>query len=397
MPDPNLVATVIAEGQRYSQWESVMVRWTYGVTMMDFMLTASEPVPSGTGWGNIRLKPGDPVTILLGGIQAIGGPYAQIVSRTTNYDAQTHTIVVQGKSNDPIRSSIQVKPGNFNGYTFEQAARAVLGQVGIPLSIVNPPAIVSKPFTKLSVQYGETVAEFVERIAMMRGMFLSGDPQGNLVASSASSTAAGSGAQLVEGKNILRASCILDNQLQYVNMRFVSQQSDPDAATPPRDTSVTINNQNAGTNRTDLIVAEHPGDTQDLIARANLDAQRNSWTSVIVTIVVPGWKKPDGTLWIPDDGTPKQQVSVYSPMLFPNIDGTVNLFIRSVICQQDSQNGTTTTLELVNAQGLGEIAAAIAGPTSQGNVLGNPNPPAQEDPPDYQSKGNDYPGGVGHN
>jgi prophage tail gpP-like protein len=44
----------------------------------------------------------------------------------------------------------------------------------VTLTMQNPPQSASKPFANLSVQYGETVAEFIERIAMMRGLFFVG-------------------------------------------------------------------------------------------------------------------------------------------------------------------------------------------------------------------------------
>ena len=295
-----------------------MVRRDYGNWCSVFEFRAAEPNVYGDGgWANLRLKPGDPVQIILGGVQVING---NVTTRQASFDAQSHELVIAGKSlTQNLHSSVVVKPGNYNGNTFEQATRGVLGPVGLNLSLVNPPSMASKPFTSLAVQFGESVGEFVERIAKMRGLFLTDDENGNLVASQVDPSAAAV-AELEEGRNILRATCKLDDQSLWSGLSVVGQQTGNDQNWPPRDNSATVQNPNGPPNRTQIIAAEHPADATDLQQRANFEAAHSSWPVVEAQITVVGWKKDDGSLWVPTEN-----VTVYSPTLFPNETGSITL------------------------------------------------------------------------
>ena len=377
MPDPNLVATISAGGKLYTTWKSVMVRRDYGNYVSVFQFTAAEPGPYGQGWDALRLKPGDPCEILLGGTRVIKG---YVTTRVAAYDAQTHDLVVAGKSLtcDIHDSSIVVQPGNYNGSTFEQAGRGVMAPHPVSLVIKNPPDIASKPFKYLAVQYGETVGEFLERTANLRSLILCDDFDGNLTASQGNQSAAVV-AELQEGRNIKRAVGKLDDQSLWSRYSSVSQMPGDDQNRPPRDNSATITTNSTRPNRTKLWISEHIGDPGDMQARANLEAARGTWKTVECSVTVAGWKRPDGQLWDVTDN-----VSVYSPMLFPNNTGLMTLGVQSVTYAQDSENGTTTTLDLVLPQLLTTLPAPPGlNSGSGGDPAQSTNPStAQPDAPD---------------
>lgn len=367
MPNADEVAQITAGGSDYKDWKSVMVRRDYGNAVSIFSFSAAEPGPFGEGWTSLRLKPGDEVTVSLAGVQVIKG---NITTRDASYDAQGHDLVVQGKSStmDLVDSSVAVKPGTFSGQTFEQAAKGVMSPHPSSLIIKNPPDIASKPFKSLTIQYGETVFGFIERMARMRGFILTDDEQGNLVASQTDPNAAPV-AELQEGGNIKSAHGRLDDQNAWNKLSITGQNVGDDHNWPPRDYSATVENPNARPNRIRTGLAEHPGDAEDMQQRANYEAARCLWPVVQCTIVVQGWKRSDGKLWDVTDN-----VSVYSPMLFPNEDGRMTLGIQSVVYAQDSENGTTTTLELVLPQALTTVANPHVATDNQGNFIDNPKP-----------------------
>jgi prophage tail gpP-like protein len=372
MSASDFIATIEADGQIYSAWESVRVERVYG----DFSVFEFTPTEGayGRNYGQLALLPGVPVTINLGGVQVING---FVTNRSVAYDSKSHQIVIAGKSKiEHLRkSSVVVKPGTYDGYTFEQAARAVMAPHPVNLIMKNPPQSSSKPFANLSVQYGETVAEFIQRISMMRGIFIWDDSDGNLCAGAADN---GVVADLTEGVNILRAHMVWDNQLAMSVWKSVGQQPGNDNNWPPRAISATGTNPSYPANWFNLWHAEHPGDAEDMATRVNYEQALTAQTGLQVSATVVGWKKPDGSLWDVGDG-----VTLLSPMLFPTQESAVTLYAQSVLYEQDSTNGTTTTLNLVVKAGL-HGAPFNDVPDVSGANLPQPPKPATPDEPDWK-------------
>lgn len=179
MPDPRYVATVKANGQNYTAFETITVSRSVTDGISYFQMTCSEGGPLGGSNDARRLVPGTPVQILLGGKLVLTGA---VTTRTATYDGQSHTLLVGGRSltADGLLSAVAVQPGNFDGYSGEQAARGVLQPHGTNLKVVNPPPLWSKPFPYLAVNPGEHGGEFLERICKMRGAFIWDDEQGNV-------------------------------------------------------------------------------------------------------------------------------------------------------------------------------------------------------------------------
>ena len=383
--DPNFTATIYANNQKFTAWSSFQIKRAFGDGISTFTFVPTEGY-YGKSYQGLRLQPGDPVTIALAGQTAFTG---WVTLRSGAYDGSSHQLVIAGQSKtvDLLRSSVVVKPGNYDGSTFEQAARAVMAPHPLSLMIKNPPDIGSTPFKSLSVQYGETVAEFISRTAMARNHFLTDDVNGNLVAGQASTSAA-SAATLVEGQNILKATFKIEDPAacSWNKLNGVSQTPGDDNDWPPRPYSATATNASIRSNVTKLFIAEHPLTSQELSARVTHEAMRSAWPIVQVSITVVGWLRPDGKLWAtaPDDSG---MVSVYSPMIFPTQSGLFQLGIQGVTFAQDEgENGTTTTLDLVLPNAL--TSAPTAGLGGGGGGGGGGSLPtistaATPDQPDY--------------
>ena len=378
MPSSDFIATIVAGGSRYTAWTSCVVRRDYADWQSTFEFTAAEPVRTGAGYGSVRLKPGDAVQVYLGKDKVIDG---NVTTRSASFDERSHDLVVAGKSlTQKLESSVKIQPGNYNGSTFEQAAKGVMGPTGVKLIIKNPPQIASKPFKALAVQYGETVGEFIERTAKMRGFFLTDDQDGNLVASQVDPSA-GPVAELQEGRNILRAVCTLDNQNAWSGLSVAGQQTGDDKNWPPRDHSASVAGPGTGNGRTRTLVAEHPGDAEEMQQRVNFEAAYAAGGQVDCQVTVVGWHKDDGSLWIPTEN-----VSILAPTLFPSQSGAVKLGIQACVYAQDSSNGTTTTLHLKLPQSLTTLPSPFDGQTQFSGPTADPRPAqAQVDQPDTTS------------
>ena len=342
MPDPRTVCLVKANGMNYTAWKSITVRREFGDTVSWFQMNCSEGGPLGGANDARRLVPGTPVQITLGGVLALTGA---VTTRSATFDANSHEVMIGGRSGtgDAADSSMNVTPGNLNGYSAEQIARNALQQHGTNLKIVNPPPTFSKPFPFFAVNPGEKVMEHIERAMNMRGAFMWDDEQGNLCAGQGDPSAAVV-AELQEGRNILRGSIKLDDQDIYGSLSFYGQQPGQGDDMATRTAQATAQNPTARQNRIRVEHAEHVGDSEDMAARANLQASRSAWPTVDASLTVAGWIRPDGKLWGITDN-----VSVYSPMGLPNTTGKMTLGVQAITYSQvkDAEGeGTTTTLEL---------------------------------------------------
>ena len=367
--DPNFVATIYARNQRFTAWESVMVQRSFGTGISQFQFSAAEGY-YGQKFLGLQIAPGDPVTIALAGQLAFTG---YCTTRAGAYDKSSHQIILSGDSLtfDLANSSVKVQPGTYDGSTAQQAIQSVIAPHDINLTIANPPDGADQPFKSLAVQYGETVAAFVTRVAAMRNMFITNDVQGQLVVGQASASAQ-SAATLIEGVNILSASFKIndDSASSHNLLQGTSQTPGSDDAWPSRAFSASAINSRVRPNVYGLFIAEHPSDSQELATHVTHEAIRSLWPVIEVEITVVGWLRPDGRLWAP---APDQShlVSVKSPLMFPNESGLVILAIQAVRFQQDNQNGTTTTLTLRRASALS--SAAVDG--TEGSPKASPDSP----------------------
>lgn len=373
MPKPSETATILCDGRTFRNWKSVMVQREYGAVSSEFSFSSVEPGDPRHGFSGMRFKPFDPVVVKLAGITVITG---SVTTRTTSMDAQGHEIAIQGRSRvcDLADASVPVRPGTFNKMSYEQIARGLLSPFGIGLNVRNPPPIFSKPFLSCVPQYGETISEMLNRLASMRGAFHVDDPDGNLVVGQGDPKAAPV-ALLKEGRNIKSISCRLDNQNAWNALSAAAQNVGTDDERPPRGYSATSRDASVPANRSKILLAPHTGYADEAAAYVDHERAVATWNVVQCSIVVQGWLRPDGKLWDVCDN-----ISVISPSAFLS-DDVQTLGVQSVNYSQDSDNGTTTTLNCVLPNALTSMLPLTPTP-GVGSTPGASPAPAQVDAPD---------------
>lgn len=383
MPNPDFVAELRCNGQKYTGWTSLTVKRQYGdnaVTAFQFAATESVPAQGSGSATGIRCQPGDAVKVYLAGIKVVDG---YVTDRQTAYDANSHDVVIAGMSKtvDLAAGSMPLKRGSLHGYTFQQATNLALSGTGVSLVVKNTGPTFGKPFNSLNIDPGETRFQFIDKLARMRGLFLTDDADGNLVCNAGNPTGQ-AGADLAEGVNILRARATLSDQSAWSTLSMYGQNTDPNADGPPRAVSATATGGPSRADRQRVCTAEHPCDSEDAKVRLGLEVARSLWPQVECTIVVVGWKRPDGSLW---DvlGT----VNVKSRKLFPNASGSLTLGVQSVTFSKNNEEGTLTELVLVRPEALTSLGHPGIQSDAQGNIVNSPAPTPQADPPDYQAGG----------
>jgi prophage tail gpP-like protein len=375
---PEEVAEVFVNGQVFTDWESVWVQHRWKEDQPRFRFTCAERDPIPGLWGRLQFRPGDLVTIKLGGVVAVTGV---ITVRQTAYEGNSHGVSFQGVGIQWFawRGAILNDKKNFYGSYFEVAEQVLEPFKSKPKQVGNVDATPFEGGVHPSV--GETVWDFLERLARDRKVVLGSDSLGNiLIIGDHTSRVIDS---LVESENILSCQCVISIGDIYEPQKVQAQKPRSDEGSPPD-----AANQEAIVHSTvlkeyspRLTQIGHPVATDyEVRLRAETERQWSDATLVEATVIVYGWFTRGGELWEAGQG-----VMLYAPMT--TFDG-VEFAIRSVTFTQDRQSGTRTTLDIVAPWLLDDYGFRasetggedLTSPTLQPNALANPmSPPGRDD------------------
>lgn len=336
MPNPEEVATLVVGGRIFDDWLTVMVQDRMFEPFPIFRFTAAERDPLPEHWGTLQFAPPDPCAIYLGGKRAIAGI---ILTRQVAYDANQHAVQLQGvgRTYTAANGAIEHKTGNFDNKTFDQVSDEVVKPFGYQIESVGQRD--QTPYKKLQLQPGETLWDFLERIARPRGIIMGNNDKGNLLRIGEHESPVVQ--ELTEGYDIKRCQCIISmehHKSRYVvagqtagsddmKMKQASEQEGVVDGTFPFYMPLKLS-------------AEQPvWNLAELLTRANHERTWNEGQKIECNITVYGWLRRDGQLWHAGD-----EVVVNSPMcmLGPN----TRLKIEEVTFTQSSDGGTETTLKL---------------------------------------------------
>jgi prophage tail gpP-like protein len=335
MPNPQEVASIVVGGRRFDDWESVWVqhRWTEQYPLFRFTAAERDPVPEL--WQTLQFKPQDECAIYLGGMLAINGV---ILTRQVAYDANSHGVMLQGVGIQWYvgRASVLDEKGNFDEMTFEQIARKVIAPFGVGIHVIG--SLNATPFKRLQVNPGETVWDFLERLARVRGIILGSDHLGNfLLIGDHAGSLIGS---LIEGVNILKCQCVIavENMFSEYWVRAQTAASDDQHGRQASEQECKV----PGTAKRYsplLTPAEQPvWNLAEVCDRASNEALWHEGTIIQATITVQGWFNPAGGLWAAG-----ADVIVRSPMAMLDMV----LKVQTATFTQDRNSGTLTMLDLV--------------------------------------------------
>jgi prophage tail gpP-like protein len=361
MPKPQEIAVLIVNGIRFEDWEFVMVRRNWGDAFAYFQFSAAErdPIFKSTtifpDWTKLQFKPGDHCTIYLAGELAITG-YIEV--RQVAYNANSHGVMLIGKSYSAqaAKSSVDTPDGNFDNQDLVSIATKVAGAYGVGVKTIG--GVDMTPFQQCQAGKGETVWDFLERLARVRGCLLAADAFGNFVIIGDHDYPAISG--LVEGKNIKEMQCIISNEIVFavLDVHGQGQASDDLNGSAASEMKATATSDVAPLYSKLITPMEESVRTvAELQHRADFEKMWHDGSQIQATITVQGWLRDGVSLWHEGD-----QVHVYSPMAMLNQE----MGIQQVIFTQNDKRGTITTLTCVNPEFLlGRKNFDVRAPTSQ--------------------------------
>lgn len=342
-PNPKEKAVLIVNGQDYAEWETVEVKHTLAqAPFYTFRMTCSEGQPIASNFKTMQIVPGDRCEITLAGEPAFSG---LVFSRQVFYDAGKHYIEIQGAS-DVLKLSyahVAHKTMEFNNKTPKEIITELAKQEGIQF-LEEGGQLPSNKIPNYNVAPGTTIMEACETIIRTCGdAFFTSNLQGSLVAVVGNSNVQGT---VREGVDILEGREIIFNPSIYKGISVIGQSPGTDQEWGADANHK--NDQGSGGSPTgqgqQVIPLELPAFSKQLLqGRGKMDSSFQNSDEVTVFITVQGWLRPGGGLW---ERRPKT-ISVISPMLIMN--GSEELFVRTVTFTQNNSTGTRTLIEACNS------------------------------------------------
>jgi prophage tail gpP-like protein len=356
--NPLEIAELRVNGMPFRDWTAVTVIDDTDQSYPYFSFECTEFSPVPVSFAGMQIAPGDECEIYLAGQLVMTG---FVLERQVGYAAKEHSILISGTSktfNVAVSSILPSTNGNYDGMSLDALARKAAGYHDVQVKSLGE--IPGKPFDEMQHNLGELTYNFIERACRMRNVKLGTDALGNLLLLGKQD--ANPTGQLIEGKNILRASCVIRDTHFYQRYATVGQQPSHDAK------------WGDGANKGVAMIggrtvrpvyfithADTPtADDQDLNWRSETSKRIFEGCEIQANITVQGWVQGNGGLWKARDS-----YQVTSPMLI--LDQV--LTCKKITYDQRDGAGTTTTLEMVNPLYMNNHSGMFASPTGNAPVV----------------------------
>lgn len=318
--------TISVPSGTISGWEDITVTLRLEGFPNSFDITMSSPPSS------IQAKAGDQCSVSLGSDVVITGYVDQDINQG---DASSHLLKLtgRGKTQDLVDCSAEWPTGQLVSGTALDIATKVSQPYGIKVRLGDG-ADAGPQVLPWALNYGETGADIVQRVARNAGLLAYEDQNGQLVLANIGSTTAASG--IVYGNNVQSWSVerSMHDRMSEVVCCSLSMAAFLDI--PGSDFFDTETDPNVPRHRRlDIVlesVAEQP--QQFTIKKAKWEIARRSGHGFIVTATVDSWRDSGGKLWMPN---------TLIPIDVPGCSNET-LCIAEVTFRKSSEGGTTAEI-----------------------------------------------------
>lgn len=387
--------TLTVRDRIYGGWKSLTIARGIDRMASHFSIDLNERWnPVDPPW---QIKTFDPIELRIGSDLVLTG-YVDIFS--SDIQPRRHEVKVSGRSKteDIIDCTPELPGGQFSGYKLDQIARAIAQPFGIDVVVQ---ADVGEAFPDATIQKHETGYRFLERLARLRRVLLSGDAQGRLVLTTAGASRSGTTLKLGGNLNGLHLIENVSGRFSEYRVRVQSQATTtpslrridapppaPDPTTsvaaqraaaaasadyqdPPQTqatttTAGTAYDHNVPRYRPHTVIAESALNALGAQARSLWEAAYAFGQSLHLAADVTGWRKNDGALW-----QINQLVSIEGAPL--QLDA--ELLIVGVTHTIEPRRGRVTQLRLGPPEGYapdpGQVRVHKARGAGGGNPYGN--------------------------
>lgn len=334
--DPDEVRLVI-DGSVYAGWTSVQVTLLAEGFPPSFSVSATVPPDADLPFGE-----GVDCVVKMGNDTVVTG----YVDRVRDFgDSETHAIQIagRGKTQDLVDCGAEWPSHQMIGGNALVVAQRLCQPYGIEVVLING-ADPGPNIPEFLLNYGESGADIIQRVARNAGLLAYEDHLGRLALAAAGTTQASSGIAYgvnVEGWSVDRSA---DQRFSdYVASATPVEsmgQLDAQSGTPGSDFFYRAKDPGVQRHRLKYLVvdsmAQNPWDfTQK---RAEWERSRRAGRALIVTATVSSWRDSAGTLWGPN---------VLIPVDMPAARGNDHLITSQVTFMRNDRTGTTADLTVM--------------------------------------------------
>jgi prophage tail gpP-like protein len=347
------VASLLVRGSLFTNWTSIRVEQRVTEAFPQFQFECSEESKIPLKVDALQFVPGDVVAAFVGGVQAVFG---YITERHVAYDGKQHGVrlVGVGDTADLTTSMVPLeKLSGHDGQSWTELAKDISNHLGV--KIIPKGAVDNSPFQNIQVQPGEKIMAVLERYAKMRNIVIGSEATGGLLAIGEHQAIATG--NLTEGNNILRANCVVRDQMVYKKIYAVGQGTSGDQASGDQQNKQIAQLDGTSTrNRYMITVADIADTLHGVQRRAQMEKVFTEGSEIEAQIVVQGWFKDNNKsdeVW-----RAGEYYQVESPSLILH-----QILGCSGCIYEQSDAGTTTTLIMVDPihmNGLRSYRDAVA-------------------------------------
>lgn len=326
--------TLVVDGKEYRGWQEVEVTLRAEGFPNSFSIALSNgsasPVPF------VQAKAGNACTILLGNDKVITG---YIDRDVVSESAIGHALQILGRG---LTQDLVDCAGEWpDGQMIDGDALSIATNLALPYGIaveLGKGAEAGGKVPTWALNYGETGAAVIQRLAQNAGLLAYEDSAGKLILGAVGSTTAASG--VVRGKNVEDWS--IENSMdgrfsEIICSSFpVASLSDLQGS----DFFDTEKDENVRRHRRMVMVAETVADKVEefTIKKAKWEVARRAGRSYVVRATVDSWRDSAGTLWAPN---------TLVPVDLPGLQGDKTLCVSEVTFRRNNESGTTAALVLM--------------------------------------------------
>ena len=170
-------------GKVFSNWQSIDV--DRSINSISGRFTISYVDRSKNGESNWDIKCGDDCELVLDGETVISG-FIDILQVDLSSENRVLTITGRDKSGDLVDSGTLLDEKAFIGSNLKDMATQVIGTFRVPVSAQGEAA--NRQIESASVQYNETIYEFISRVAHYQGVLCYSNRKGEIVFSDVATT-----------------------------------------------------------------------------------------------------------------------------------------------------------------------------------------------------------------
>lgn len=327
MGRPKDELTLLLDGGDVGGWEEIAVTLRLDGFPNEFEVWLSSPS------GKLVAKCGDPCGILLGDDQVITG-YVDQDFNSGNASSHTLQLRGRGKTCDLVDCSAEWPPGQLVQGTALDIATKLALPYGISVEL-GEGADAGPQVTPWALNYGDTAADIIQRVARNAGLLAYEDSSGKLILGVAGSSSAASG--IAYGKNVQAWSVQNSMAERFSEIVCCSLSMAAWSDLPGSDFFDIEKDPNVPRHRRrDIVLEQVAEDPQAFtIKKAKWEIARRAGYGDVATATVDSWRDSAGKLWKPN---------TLIPVDVPGLRGDKSLCIAEVTFRKSNEGGTTAEL-----------------------------------------------------